>query len=295
MAHLLCCASETAGSFGEPFEIGGRALSTSDDLPLPLADHRRDKALELRAKLLDQHRDQVWQQVDDPALLNAQEQAVDALGIQFDQPQAHSPLPPLLQAATQCQEDLVLMQRVPLAPTPPAQSNTTQVGQGQQPQHHIWRLAAGAVFFPSKWNLKEKIGLPMDQVHAPVPGFGPHSKNADMIARIFDRLIPGKPMERLNWSIQDDDQLHMPYESGLILDLGSGAKDAWLRMERQTLHKLADSNFILFTIRVFVEPMAEVLALCPQPVSAHFLGQITNLNPAQQAYKSLASTAVEAP
>ena len=36
-----------------------------------------------------------------------------------------------------------------------------------------WRLAAGSLCFPSSWSLDEKFGRPLQEIHAPVPGFGP--------------------------------------------------------------------------------------------------------------------------
>ncbi len=36
-----------------------------------------------------------------------------------------------------------------------------------------WRLAVGALCFPSSWQLTEKFGKPMSGIHEPVPGFGP--------------------------------------------------------------------------------------------------------------------------
>jgi hypothetical protein len=34
-----------------------------------------------------------------------------------------------------------------------------------------WKFVAGAVIYPSRWRLSEKIGKGMDAVHAPVPGY----------------------------------------------------------------------------------------------------------------------------
>ena len=34
-----------------------------------------------------------------------------------------------------------------------------------------WTLIAGAVLFPSRWKLSEKLGKSLDRIHAPVPGY----------------------------------------------------------------------------------------------------------------------------
>mgnify|MGYP000846223527 CR=1 FL=1 len=41
-----------------------------------------------------------------------------------------------------------------------------------------WRLAAGSLCFPSSWSLVEKFGKPLQDIHAPVPGFGPGTRSA---------------------------------------------------------------------------------------------------------------------
>ena len=94
--------------------------------------------------------------------------------------------PPLLTAARLVQEDLCLMRRGPGG----------------------WRLAAACLCFPSGWSLAEKIGLGFDAIHAPVPGMA--GRMAAMVARIFDNLKAGQPVERFNWSIYGDARLPHP-------------------------------------------------------------------------------------
>ena len=72
-----------------------------------------------------------------------------------------------------------------------------------------WRLAAGSLCFPSSWSLVEKFGRPLQEIHAPVPGFGPGTRPAELINRMFDGL-QGQAVERFNWSIQADDALYQP-------------------------------------------------------------------------------------
>lgn len=74
--------------------------------------------------------------------------------------------PPLLAASLLVQEDLALMRR------------------GEDG----WRLAAASLCFPSPWSLAGKFGRPVDEIHGPVPGFGPGSRPAGPIARMFDNL-----------------------------------------------------------------------------------------------------------
>ena len=75
-------------------------------------------------------------------------------------------MPPLKAASLLVQEDLILMRR----------------------GDNGWRLAAGSLCFPSSWTLTEKFGRPLQEIRRPVPGFGPDTRNNELINRMFDRL-----------------------------------------------------------------------------------------------------------
>ena len=183
---------------------------------------------------------------------------------------------PLRTASLLVQEDLILMRR-------------GEAG---------WRLAAGALCFPSSWSLIEKFGRPMHEIHRPVPGFGPGTRNADLIARMFDNLKVDRPVERFNWSIQDNDELYHPL-SNSERDVRSNerpakftddnvARQARVRVERQTLRKLPLSGDILFTIRIHLDPVAMLARRADrQSVAASFAEQLLELDEAQLDYKGL--------
>ena len=185
-------------------------------------------------------------------------------------------VPPLLTAARLVADDLVLMRR----------------------GSDGWRLAAASLCFPSSWTLAEKFGLPLHEIHAPVPGFGAGTRNADLIARIFDNLKPDQPVIRWNWSLQADMALHKPL-SGHHWDeratarqprFSEGAAGTFIRVERQTLRRLAGSGDIVFTIRIFLDPMA---ALATQPerrvIALSLAAQLDELDAPQLDYKGLAA------
>jgi hypothetical protein len=175
--------------------------------------------------------------------------------------------PALWTAARMVQEDLVLMRR----------------------GDHGWRLAAASLSFPSSWRLREKIGRPMHAVHAPVPGFGGGTRNAELINRMFDNLRPATGMIRWNWSLYGDDALHHPYDSP-AKRFGGGAKAAhvFLRVERQTLRKLTASGDIVFTIRIAVDPLAALeMHDDSARIAAAIISQLEALSPEQLAYKGM--------
>ena len=112
-----------------------------------------------------------------------------------------------------------------------------------------WKIVAGAVLFPSRWKLSEKIGKGMDAVHAPVPGY--ESALAPYMTATFDKIGVDRPVWRKNWSLHSTEALHQPtsiHEQVL-------PEDYWWRTERQTLTRSQEGEFLYFTIRNRAEPL----------------------------------------
>ena len=138
----------------------------------------------------------------------------------------------------------------------------------------------------------------MSTIHQPVPGFGPGTRNAGLIDRMFDKLQVGHPVERFNWSIQSGDALYHPLSNVERIDRATGrpirfpdaaaAVAAFVRVERQTLRKLPVSGDILFTIRIHLDPMA-LLKSRPDraALASSFAEQLLALDGEQLDYKGL--------
>lgn len=177
---------------------------------------------------------------------------------------------PLVTAGSLVQDDLVLMRR----------------------DDSGWRLVAGYVAFPSSWSLTEKFGKRMEDIHAPVPDFGDGSRNALLINRMFDNLKVEQPVFRFNWSINPDADLHYPASKahGALPDHHAFSLETiFARVERQTLRKLPVSGDILFTIRIYTDPLAAVRNLPDaERVAAVFADQLEALTLPQAQYKGLA-------
>ncbi|PBB20049.1 DUF3445 domain-containing protein [Mesorhizobium sp. WSM4313] len=182
---------------------------------------------------------------------------------------------PLAKASLLVQEDLILMRR----------------------DERGWRLAAGSLCFPSSWSLQEKFGKPLQEIHKPVPGFGPGTRPAELINRMFDGL-QGQAVERFNWSIQAGDALYHPLSNVERIDratnrpgrFADGDVDvhAFIRVERQTLRKLPLSRDILFTIRIHLDPL-KLLVRHPDraALAVSFAEQLLALDQQQLDYKGL--------
>ena len=179
-----------------------------------------------------------------------------------------SALHPLDLAGRLVQEDLCLMQR--------------------QPDTDKYHLIGASLCFPTRWKLADKIGRPLNDIHAPIPRYA--EQLAMSMDRFFDRLHVEKPVWRLNWSVMDDPTLFQPGGHGRTgvnpaVTVHNAGDALWLRMERQTLRRLPGSLAILFTIRVHVHPLSR-LARRPER-AAQLAAAIRALPEPLRRYKSL--------
>lgn len=149
-------------------------------------------------------------------------------------------------------------------------------------------LAAAVLCAPSRWRLSEKIGRPLLDVHAPVPGYA--ETLSGPVDRFMRHLRPGKLTVRHNWSVVDDAALFQiegkhRTDPDPTITLGTVAAGLHLRVERQTLSRLPSSGFVLFTIRVHSTPLGR--AITGPAVAARLAEAIRAMPPAMAAYKSL--------
>ncbi|MBN9334342.1 DUF3445 domain-containing protein [Devosia sp.] len=224
---------------------------------LPESRLAQAELLSLLADYLPERFPHLWQRMDAGLLVVPNGEVVEFDGI------------PLLQAAKLVQDDLLVLLR-------------SEPG---------WRLVAASLSFPSSWVLSEKIGKVLDAIHEPVPGFGPATRPAQLMARMFDALRPETPLLRWNWSLYGDKRLFHPDVLGPDMPrFGSGEKadPVHLRLERQTLRKLPETGAIAFTIRISLLDLESLARLPGAPVLAMQLrDQLLALSEAQLDYKGL--------
>lgn len=115
-----------------------------------------------------------------------------------------------------------------------------------------FRLIGATLCSPSRWRLADKIGRPLAAIHAPVPGYAETLERP--VDRFFAALKPGRLVWRLNWTIVDDPTPFQPVRipgTAAITPENAGAH-LWLRVERQTLRRLAETGAVVFTIRTHI-------------------------------------------
>jgi hypothetical protein len=142
-----------------------------------------------------------------------------------------------------------------------------------------WKIVAGAVIFPSRWRLSEKIGKGMNAVHAPVPGY--EVALAPYMTATFDKIGLDRPVWRKNWSLHSTEHLHQPTS----IHQQVSPEDYWWRTERQTLTRSSEVDFLYFTIRNRAEPLAWIKEDATSALE--FSKTLGSLSPETIAYKSL--------
>ena len=179
---------------------------------------------------------------------------------------------PLDLAARLVQEDLVIM----LPPDNKQAKNSLE-----------WWLGAGSVAFPSRWSLKQKFGMPMDIIHAPVPFYKKQLQAT--VSNFFNKMPCNEIYARRNWSLYDNPSLRqdgtkqMSKRTQKPITSNNAGERLWLRVERQTLRKLKETGAILFTIRIHLRQLKYIVNY--EGVASRLAKALSALPPKMQAYK----------
>lgn len=131
----------------------------------------------------------------------------------------------------------------------------------RQPDEDIYRLVGAAVAYPTDWHPKDKLGLPLAAMHAPIQGY--QEQLASGVDHFMTKLKPGKIFGRCNWFIAPTRQLRWIAESapeGAFghVDAANAGETLFVRSERQTLRRLPETGAIVFTIGVYVAPLGSL-------------------------------------
>ncbi len=203
-------------------------------------------------------------------------------------------LHPLDLAARLVQEDLCLMRR--------------------DPDDDVYRLIAASVCFPTGWTLADKMGGSVAAIHAPIPNYD--SQLGSTMDRFFDRIKVDRPVLRLNWNLMTDPSLYQPSRNerstsdrrnsrselstsdrrskshvrkqSIPVTPDNAGDRLWLRVERQTLRRLPQTQDILFTIRILVRPLSQIGKQANDPNEASRLrAALQAVPPEVRNYKGL--------
>lgn len=140
-------------------------------------------------------------------------------------------------------------------------------------------LAAAHVCAPNGWSARQKIGLPFDALHEPVPHAGPIVAASAAHVRGMINAVGG--MVRFAWGVRFDDRLdHLPEEPEPTT---VALADAHVRVERQTIWGLPTARAAVFTIRTYFYRCLDL----PSKHRLSLASAIESMSEASRAYKGL--------
>jgi dimethylamine monooxygenase subunit A len=149
--------------------------------------------------------------------------------------------PALLAASRLVSDDLVIMERA----------------------DDEWTNTACCLCSPTFFSAPYALGKSLLMLHAPVPDgdFG----LAKRIGRVFSNLTPDLVLERHNWTVQWGAERYTPdgeplRKAAAAAPLSEACHQLFLRVERQTIRALPLTGAILFTIRIRLTKLADLLA-----------------------------------
>lgn len=132
-------------------------------------------------------------------------------------------------------------------------------------------MAAAAVVFSFN-DLPTRLGTDTNFIHAPVPGYEQHLRKTVHLS--FKHLKADKPLWRNNWTIVPKGDLDMPSDSVTHNEeheqfqednrpAAAAVRDRFVKVEYQTIRRLPRSQYLLFTIRTFCDPLSSLEQVPP--------------------------------
>jgi dimethylamine monooxygenase subunit A len=147
-------------------------------------------------------------------------------------------------------------------------------------------LRGGCVCFPSSWALEEKVGRPLDTIHAPVPTL--NEQFANPAQQFLARIKPGISWERVNWGLSRSPELNQhPSRKLPRLDGTVALEEVWFRAEYQSLISLPKTGGVLFGIRLVIEPLMKLRS--DEEFMAGLARAVRSMPESIAAYKGIAA------
>ncbi|KAH8892177.1 hypothetical protein GQ53DRAFT_647066 [Thozetella sp. PMI_491] len=152
-----------------------------------------------------------------------------------------------------------------------------------------FRLRAFIGCFPNGFDWADKLGQTLSEIHEPVPNYEQRLQKS--MNRFLGRLEPEKFVQRHNWSISAKGDLfavsnvHL-YEGEKVSVENIDCTRAYLRCERQVVHRLSGSDAVVLAIHTYMYPLSAIRAEGNGPALAAAIdGLRTGNSPEMYFYK----------
>lgn len=129
---------------------------------------------------------------------------------------------------------------------------------GYDPSVKEYRLQACTGIAATGFLWKERMGFKLTDLHGPIPNY--KEKLQFSMNKYFSKMVPGDIVQRTTYKIQNSapGEIFYPDRNARKSSLMDFENCIHMRLERQQLFRLPKSNFILFTIRTYMYPLAEI-------------------------------------
>ena len=124
----------------------------------------------------------------------------------------------------------------------------------------MYYFRAGVICSSLGWNVSTKIGMPLKDIHKPIPDY--KEKMAFSMDRYFSKMPTNAPIQRGSWGLEVGTPLFMPpgdpHEK--LRDSQEetlGIEECHLRVDWQTLRRLPLSAGIVFNFKALFTPVRE--------------------------------------
>ncbi|KAF9501303.1 hypothetical protein BDN71DRAFT_1439647 [Pleurotus eryngii] len=123
----------------------------------------------------------------------------------------------------------------------------------------LYHMRAGIACSAVGWNVDEKIGKPMHEIHRAVPDYDKMKLSID---RFFSKMPADKPIQRGSWGLEvgqplfcQPDDPHFAFRNTQSASLR--VEDIHLRVDWQTLRRLPQSKYIVFNFKALFTPITQ--------------------------------------
>ncbi|KAH7914672.1 hypothetical protein BJ138DRAFT_999554 [Hygrophoropsis aurantiaca] len=124
----------------------------------------------------------------------------------------------------------------------------------------LYVMRAGVSCSAVGWNMSEKIGRPIHEIHGPVPDY--KEKMAFSMDRYFSKLPSHKPIQRGSWGLEVGEPLFLQtdepdWSTRQSQNPNLTLSDIYLRVDWQTLRRLPQSRSIVFNFKALFTPITD--------------------------------------
>ncbi|KAH7889921.1 hypothetical protein F5I97DRAFT_1998333 [Phlebopus sp. FC_14] len=130
----------------------------------------------------------------------------------------------------------------------------------EDPETGLYVLRAAVSCSAVGWNIGQKIGRPLHEIHGPVPDY--KEKMAFSMDRFFSKMPCDKPIQRGSWGLEVGEPLFLQTEEAewghrQRQDPDLPLSNIYLRVDWQTLRRLPRSRAIVFNFKALFTPVTD--------------------------------------